>query len=406
MEGSYLLPFERLKVVTMVIITTLKVTELNLAAIFALLPVTRKSFLPGQHLQRKQGKIKFRPEMNVPGEILSMRYKGHVRGIVRSEESKSFPHAIIIDIGTSSRIVSIKLAKTIEITGPPSFEVAQEAVGYLVDMIREAQKNLKIIQEDPEATQRAVQKIGGCQGSKDSDQIENILTKWIHGYPVDQINGFLDFLLSIPGGIYEGNLELGPFESEMINLACELGFPINRVAMAQAMNSEPFITNYNNAQNSRSVKLRYNYEKKDRTTGKLRQGSHTITINISGYVTHSGPNFESMEMVYYSFMKLILENLQTIQSTLPIPRKIKYFRSERVLGIPEYLELLQKEFDLRNRILEGKVPLVSSGSLQSSGPVRSSGSVWSSGLEVLDDQREPEENLITFDYGPILAGIA
>jgi len=375
------LPFEQLKVVTMTIITTLTVHDLNLPAIFALLPVTKRSFALGQHLQRKQGKIKFTPNMNVPGEILSMRYKGHVRGIVRSEVSRYFPHAIIIDIGTSVRIISVKLAKSIELTGPPSFEVARETVDYLLQLINETQKQLEIIQQNPEIALRVAnrmleiasiscgsgsftnilldQTLFSCPESEGMEsKVQNILARWVHGYPLEQLSGFLNFILSMNTGLYTGNQAVGPFESDMINVSYELGFSINRVTMAEAMNIAPFASNFNNARSSRAVKVYYFYTKKDRTTGKPRSAHHTITINMSGYVTHSGPNFESMKMVYHSFMKLVLENLEKVQSTIPTPKKIKYTRNGRCLSQEEYNQILSQEEAFRNDLLQGRLPLV------------------------------------------------
>ena len=86
------------------------------------------------------------------------------------------------------------------------------------------------------------------------------------------------------GPLYSGKLESGPFESEMINVSYELGFPINRVNMAQVMNNNPFMTPNNNARTGRTVKIRYKYTKKDRATGKPREAYHTITVNLSGYL--------------------------------------------------------------------------------------------------------------------------
>ncbi len=425
-----ILPFDRLKVITMTIVTVLNVNDFNLPAIFALLPTTNLSFAPGQHLQRKQGKVKFSPEMNVPGEILSMRYNKHVRGIIRSLETKSFPHTIIMDLGTPARIISVKLARTIELTGPPSFEIARLAVGFIIDHIRRTQVKLERIQSNPEIAYRMAVKmveevvnytkpllnrsffLQNMSEDPIEKEIREILSNWVHDYPTEQLSGFLNFILQLQTPLYTGKLECGPFESEMINVACELGFPINRITMAEVMNVAPFSTSYNNARNCRTVKIRYRYIKMDRTTGKPKESRHTITVNLSGYVTHSGPTFESMEKVYYSFMKMVLENLPAIQSTAPpAPRKIKYNRKYQTLSVDDYTNLIRSEEELRQKILEGRVPLIDTledvvevTPEEAPQPIVQLQIISEqiTKIETVEDQKELE---ISFDYQPILSGM-
>ena len=92
-SGPVVLDFDVLEPVTMTIIASLGLSDINLAAIFNLLPVTNLVLPVGMHFQRKQGKIRIPPELNRPGEIMSMRWSGNVRGIVRSEKARSFPPA-------------------------------------------------------------------------------------------------------------------------------------------------------------------------------------------------------------------------------------------------------------------------------------------------------------------------
>src|SRR5665648_400852 len=93
--GPPVFDFDRLKPVTMTVIVSYDVQELNLPALFMFLPVTDQVLPPHLSVQKKQGKIRLPPELNRPGEILSMRYNKQVRGIIRSENAKSFPHLII-----------------------------------------------------------------------------------------------------------------------------------------------------------------------------------------------------------------------------------------------------------------------------------------------------------------------
>jgi hypothetical protein len=133
MSLSPLCRFEDLNPVLMTIIIEYDITTINLPAIFVFLPVT-KSSINNQYLSKKQGKIHLPDYLNQPGEIISMRYANNVRGIVRSKSPTSFPHSIILDIGTRDRITSVELSKTIELRGLRSFETAHEVFGYLVSI--------------------------------------------------------------------------------------------------------------------------------------------------------------------------------------------------------------------------------------------------------------------------------
>src|SRR5437870_5834649 len=94
--GPPVFNFAMMKPVTMTVIASYDVGELNLAGLFAFLPVTDQCLPAHLNFKKKQGKIRLPPELNRPGEILSMRYNKQVRGIVRSETAKSFSHSIII----------------------------------------------------------------------------------------------------------------------------------------------------------------------------------------------------------------------------------------------------------------------------------------------------------------------
>jgi len=348
--------FDQLKVVMMVVITTLN-TDLNLPGIFSLLPVTRMFFQPGQKIQKKQGKIKFTPEMNVPGEILSMRFNNEVRGIVRSEEAASFPHMIIIDIGTPSRPVSVKLAETIEITGPDSFEIAQMAVEYILDHIRNAQIKLSLLQDNPETVFKILTSDSLDDSPLEAD-IRKIIFEWIGDIPLEEAQPLLTAVLGIKP-LFTGSLTTNSYESEMINVCYELGFPVNRLAMTEVMNRPPFEAPYNNAVTSRAVKIHYYYHKPSRQAKKPIESKQTLTVNLSGYVTHSGKDFESIERVYYSFMKIILENQAKVTSQMSLPpRRIKYRPNPIIMSEDDYQKLMDERRQLQDDILNDRVPNV------------------------------------------------
>lgn len=362
--------FEDLKVVTMTIVTTLNVEMMNLSAIFALLPVTKRSFAKDQRLQRKQGKVKFTPDMNTPGEILSMRHDGHVRGIIRSENPRFFPHTIILDMGAPQRIISVKLSKSIELTGPTSFEIAKITTDYLMDHIRTAQKRLELIQQNSkEALETAVAIWNSVSqltpeivfdadayDITNASEVKNTILTLAHGYPIGQLHGFLSFLVTLATPLFIGPLVCENYESQMINVCYELGFNVNRVRMNDIMDSTPFTATYNNASSTREVVVLFSYTKVDRSSGKPKVAKQTIRIKPSGYVTHSGPNFESIRHVYYLFMKRVLLNIDTIQSSIQNEvRKIKINRNTRELSMNDYLSIIEKENQLKDDIINDRL---------------------------------------------------
>src|SRR5207237_7875328 len=93
--------FDTLPVTTMTLVLPLT-GRINLPLAFNLLPITRLEFTAPRR-QKKRFKI---PHCPVPGAILSLRFLGHTRGIIRSLEGKFFKHSITIDLATREKNVS------------------------------------------------------------------------------------------------------------------------------------------------------------------------------------------------------------------------------------------------------------------------------------------------------------
>ena len=373
--------FDRLKPVTMTIIVPYDVQELNLPAIFMLLPVTDQTLMAHHTFQRKQGKLKLPPELNIPGQILSMRYDKQVRGIIRSESARSFSHSIIIDVGTSERIVSVKLSRTLELTGPTSMEIAREAAQHVIDHVKRCQASLEFIRAHQEEAIKVrdqcielISRIRDIVGVEITLKYLNdfaatlnpVQTKiWdffrhqIKGYSYDRIPDFLNFLIHFGRNLYTGTLTLGHFECEMVNIQFNLGYAINQVAFARVMNNMPFVCNYNNVKSAAAVNVCYYYIKHDRNTGHPKQAKHTIRVNKSGHVRHSGPNLEMMKSVYYAFIQRTLQWYTQVQSAEARQTKhqLRVVNQPKRLSIFEWREFLRQEEDLRQRILRGDVPI-------------------------------------------------
>lgn len=357
--------FDDLKPVTMTIIVPYSVDELNLPGLFALLPVTDQCLPVGVPLQKKQGKIKLPIELNKPGEILSMRYKKEVRGIVRSEVTKSFPHSIIIDIGTSVKILSIKLSRTIEVTGSTSFALATEVVDSIFEHIKKCQSDQTYLQDNLEVAGRVKYKflhsISGGEVNIDDEtetKIWDIYAQRTKGYPIDKISQFIDFMLSFNRNLYSGSLKVEGMFSDMVNNLFNLGYPINQVSFARVMDSPPFVCKFNNAKSTAYVSVLFFYNKIDKTTGQTKIRKHTFTVNKSGHIRHSGPSSEAMKPVYYAFMQRVLQNYTKIRSIEKNkPRCVTPTRS-RSISTEEWKTLLENEEILRQQVIEGKMSMI------------------------------------------------
>ncbi|CAN5701017.1 hypothetical protein BH23THE1_BH23THE1_33300 [soil metagenome] len=411
--------FERLRPVTMTIIASYNVDELNLPGLFAFLPVTDQVLPPHLNFQKKQGKIRLPPELNHPGEILSMRYDKQVRGIVRSEKAKSFSHSIIIDVGTSTRIVSVKLSRTLELTGPTSFEIAKEAAGTVLNHVKNCQENLNFLRTNRDLAIKTKHKFlhfvsgGEVEIDKDDEtemRIWEMYRKQTKGYAVDKINDFLDFMLNFNRNLYTGTLEINSMESEMVNILFNLGFSINQVVFANVMNNFPFECKFTNAKNASAVNVFYHYTKIDRTTGQPKEAKHTIRVNKSGHVRHSGPNLQTMKSVYYTFIQRVLQYHTEIQSIENCKQQLRVTGTSKALSITEWKEFLNQEESFRNRILAGKLPMVNINIPQpepSEEPIITT-EILGSQLPAKSEQvnsitQNPELPSLMFDYTPLLS---
>jgi len=365
-SGPPICDFDAYKPITMSVIGSYDVGDLNLSAIFMLLPVTDRVLGPNASLQKKQGKICFPPEFNRPGEILSMRFKGQVRGIIRSENPTSFPHSIIIDIGTSDRIISMKLSRSLKLNGPRSMEIAREAAQAILNHIKETQKELDLIAEHRDVAIEVRNRLCICASTNvllDEESLDEvgkriaqIFKRQIRGYPLDKIGPFLDVIISFNQKLYTGTLQLGRLESEMVNIQYHLGLGINKMAFWSAINQKPFIANYNTVKPAAPVNVFYQYTKYD-MSGEPVEAKHSIRVNQSGHVRHSGPNLEAMKPVYYAFIQRVLQHWSTIQAVENKKQKIKITATPRVYSVNEWRDLLRREEELRRKILAGEVTI-------------------------------------------------
>ena len=371
--GPPIFGFDSLKPCTLTVIATYNVGELNLPGLFTFLPVTSMTLPAHLNFQKKQGKIRLPPELNKKGEILSMRYNKQVRGIVRSEVPSSFSHSIIIDVGTSERIVSVKLSRTLELTGPTSFKIAREAVEAVLGHVKKCQENQNFLQMNHDlAIQMKYKFLHAIAGgevepekfNENEIKIWEIFRQQTKGYAIDKIDEFLDFMLNFNRNLYTGTLEITEMDSEMANILFNLGYSINQIAFARIMNQEPFECKFTNAKSASAVNVFYHYSKIDRNTGQLKAAKHTIRVNKSGHVRHSGPNTEAMKPVYYAFIQRVLQYYSEIQSIESCKQQLRVTGIPRSYSISEWKEFILNENELKRRILNSEVPIAVSSNLK------------------------------------------
>ena len=355
--------FDNITPVTMTTLVGYDASEINLPALFSLLPVTERELPSGMTFQKKQNKIKFPKEMNHPGEILSMRFDGMVRGIVRSAKAASFSHSIIIDIGTSSRIISVKLSKsTLQLTGPTSYAISQEAAEYILEHVRKCQEDLDFVRANRESAEKVRDIVvdelttgvkSTCELSPIELQIYTYFYSRVKKYTPLLAQQFVAFILALKTDLYTGTLELGSHECEMANILFNLGYKINQVKFAQIMNAKPFMCKYNNANRASSVIVKYRYIKLDRTTKQPVEAFHTLRINKSGHVKHYGPGLKLMRPVYYAFMRQTLLHVNEIRSAENGKRELKITVPSRPWSVDEWNKFLKNEKELYESIIAG-----------------------------------------------------
>jgi hypothetical protein len=123
--------YKDLRVTTMTLIFGLN-CKIDLNKIFYLLPVTKIDYTPSTKA-RTRYKI---PHYHVPGSILSMRFRGMTRGIIRTTSGRHFKNSITIDISLKEKNVNIKLcASKMQMCGAKSVEQGYDGALEIINKI-------------------------------------------------------------------------------------------------------------------------------------------------------------------------------------------------------------------------------------------------------------------------------
>lgn len=337
-----IVPYENLMITTMTIVMALT-NGVNTEAAFHLLPITRIAI----QQTRESSKCKL-PHCEIPGSILSMRYRGNIRGVIRSKSSP-FKNAVTIDISTTRKNISLKLSSfSIQMCGASSREDGVEAATHVLAHLRSVQGVLNKIQADlPKARVtiewiKAVTRGQTIEKPSFEERVYPNLTLRIYRpipeyaivKPMVQIPNTLDhdvvmFLLSLCDDfMYHGDfcrkldyipnihtiidepLVLKNIDEAMVNYNYSLGFEVDRARLNEAIDGQNgFISRYNNAL-ATSVTIELPYEPPAGTAIKRRKNKiphHTWLVYKSGSVTQSGPGGGLMRDAYYLFMNTMAQ---------------------------------------------------------------------------------------------------
>lgn len=267
--------------------------------------------------KRRGNKIIIPSALNIPGEIISMRYNGMCRGMKRTDDVPCFRHSIIIDIGTKRHPLSIKLTNgKISITGPYSHLLTSEIIAYMNENLEIAQKRIDSFKSDIENFQES----GELVLSEECKYLES-------EYTVDEIKGFANIFLEIleeeDANVCEDLLRLESSYTAMVNLNFDLGYPVRLSKLVQILSGNGFEAYSNNI---RSRKCRIIIKDVNERADK-KEVVHTITIAKTGCVRYSGPSLELMEPIYNKLVKIIEENRDSVE--IKNVNLISPYRNER-----------------------------------------------------------------------------
>lgn len=361
--------FKTLKPTTIVLIANLKEIDpsvegaINLDWAFTLLPITRVQ-LPEQRRQKQKIKLPF---INIPGAILSLRHKGHTRGIIRSTSKKFFKNSVTVDLSTSSKNLCIKVsASKFHVCGASSVDQALEGIQHIINKLNEIQSEIDYINNNNDKAITTLQMLKEITKGTEIKRQHNDSTsvsldidgesKEVPDYTIRKISDFstyvnedfdlrianflyrqaeefayhshfsteIDYILTIKK-IINYNMEIESYWKAMVNINYDLGFDIDRNELCNLMNgNEGFFARYNNMlEHSVTVHLPYVPVNERQVRKKNKQTCHTYIVYQSGLVTQSGPGDELMEEAYYKFNELIKRISDKIMIKNCV-RKIKY----------------------------------------------------------------------------------
>lgn len=383
-------PFEQQTPTTMTLIFTLD-GVINLPFAFEVLPITPVHF----DVPKRQRKKIDLPHLAVPGAILSMRYSGRTRGVVRSQKPTYFKNSITIDLCSEQKNISIKLTKSkIHMCGASSEIQGREGAQLLLDHLLRLQDEMDYISNSPgeilavlcwienlvkgEETTRIVQRLERVtqydekkrkyvrvnvlvsDGERTDYKINTPLNLNYDDCPNPRIAKFIlagideykyyselenkiEFIRN-EVNIIDRPLQICDVIKVMVNFNYKLGFFVDRYSLGNNMPTEDgFFVSYDNCVDySVKIKLPYAPDKLEEKTvrKKNKVKCHCFLVYKSGVVTQTGPGGERMKYAYDLFWKNILKIKESImlKETINIP--IRRTRKKNMPALPAPVEIV------------------------------------------------------------------
>lgn len=295
--------FDELDVTTMTVLYNLN-GIINLDTAFLLLPLA--DIKQENDIKKKKQRTKT-PFSDIPGSIVSLRYKGLVRGYNKKKNSKIssrfFKNSITLDISIKEKNINVKLCRsTIHMCGVKNINQSDETVEYLIKYLYEIYEMLKN-SDKKRTTERLSKTIDELKINHNSVDFSdlNIL--------------YDDFKMNI---LETDEITVSNKIKAMVNYNYDLGFIVDRYKLNQFINGRNgFYAHFDNS-TEHFVTIELPYESTAKKKNKNKRSCHKFLIYKSGLVTQTGPNEESMKPVYESFISLIQEFVQNNEFNLPI----------------------------------------------------------------------------------------
>lgn len=378
-------PFEQCRLTTMTLVFILD-GSVTLEPAFSLLPITRMDF---EAPKRQKKKFEL-PHCSTPGAILSMRYAGETRGIIRSTSKGYFKNSVTIDLSTITKNVSIKLSQSkIQMCGASSEEQGREGAQHLIDHIIVIQNMLDYIQERKELAYETLAWLRDkTKGLSMTRPVHKTISKYVWDEECEKeieikeqvfSHNELDHEIILPEDLQQApNREIAEFllrqsddftyhsvfmmELEwvlslkqvttrplaikkifkaMVNYNYNLGFTVDRFALCQEIHGQNgFISSYDNCI-EHCVKIKLPYIPKDEEVvvrKKNKTHCHCFLVYKSGVVTQTGPGGEEMKEAYNLFWQSILDIKDRIMLTDPVVQP-----DRRVIIIRRRSSVVEKE---------------------------------------------------------------
>lgn len=326
--------FEDLRITTMTVVMTME-GKVDLDSIFNLLEIVRldADVLP----RRSTTKIKM-PFCAIPGSIISARYQGRTRGLLKSKGKGYFKNSITIDMSASSKNVNLKLSSNkIQMCGASSEAMALEAGKLIIQNILRVDDMLSYMNDHPTESLQVVawikkhvkgdlcvipvEGLGGpmmihtiqlpeALPTNLNQEIALFLLKQAPDFlSYDEYCAHLDKVLTLKS-VVERPLSIRQIKKVMVNYNYDLGFKIDRWNLALKMHRlNGFTTRYDNTVDySVTISLPYTLPEESNIHRRKNKNPHHIFIVYkSGLVTQTGPSEELMKSAYELFISTILD---------------------------------------------------------------------------------------------------